>query len=567
MKKSPILIFLRAHKIFFYLTLILLLGLYLRLYNINWDENNYFHPDERAIIMFALELNWPTSLQEFLSSQSPLNPHFFAYGTFPIYLLKAATIAIAHYFPSLDTYGGMHLVGRPISALFDTATIILVFLLGRRIFSPRTGLFAAFFYSASVLPIQLSHFFAVDTILTFFITASLLVLIEFLQRPTRRLGIVLGLCVGLSLATKVSALILGPVILFAIITLLYKHRGSKKFVMHIVATMCLAAGTAVLVFFVTQPYAFIDWRVFLQQTTLQSQMSRNAYLFPYTLQYVHKLPYIYELKNIFLWGLGPSIATLSFGGLIALLILYIKRDGKTTLGIFLLFIGMYFLLFGGFAVGYMRYMLPLYPLFAVTGGYFISEIIIKRIPHRHIATTVKRKILLLLFILLCLYYPFSFISIYKLPNTRIQATEWILANIPAGSVIAIEHWDDALPLTSRDRYNTITLPLYEKDTAVKWQGINKQLQETEYIILASHRLFVPLPKLKDCDKVEPGFCYPLTAAYYENLFNGSLGFSKVAEFVSQPKLPFLPLYINDFPADENFTVFDHPRILIFKKTQ
>ena len=72
--------------------------------------------------------------------------------------------------------------------------------------------------------------------------------------------------------------------------------------------------TTVLTFLILEPYALIEFKEFWRQTIEQSQMTRNAFTFPYTLQYVGKIPYLFELKNIFLWGQGPILATLSFVG-------------------------------------------------------------------------------------------------------------------------------------------------------------------------------------------------------------------------------------------------------------
>src|SRR3990172_5543225 len=85
--------------------------------------------------------------------------------------------------------------------------------------------------------------------------------------------------------------------------------------------------------------------------------------------------------------------------------------------------------------------------------------------------------------------------------------------------------------------------------------------------------------------------YPLTTRFYTQLFNGSLGYTKIAEFTSRPNLPIpgihlcltppdtrygeiafssqeCPLpgisFVDDY-SDETFTVYDHPNILIFKK--
>src|SRR5882724_11145481 len=115
-----------------------------------------------GLILFIIKLQPPHSLKEFLSSQSPWNPTFFAYGSFPIYLLWI----LGHFFsvinPLFSQYDLINLLGRSVSALFDTGTILIVFLLGQKIQSKKAGLVGAFFYAISVLPIQLSHFYAVD---------------------------------------------------------------------------------------------------------------------------------------------------------------------------------------------------------------------------------------------------------------------------------------------------------------------------------------------------------------------------------------------------------------------
>ncbi|MDO8270201.1 MAG: hypothetical protein Q7T54_06050, partial [Candidatus Levybacteria bacterium] len=79
-----------------------------------------------------------------------------------------------------------------------------------------------------------------------------------------------------------------------------------------------------------------------------------------------------------------------------------------------------------------------------------------------------------------------------------------------------------------------------------------------------NRLYVPLQKLNDCENLPPGKCYPITTSYYQNLFAGKRGFKKVAEFSQYPTIPFLNIKLNDQGADESFTVYDHPKIIIFK---
>jgi hypothetical protein len=164
-----------------------------------------------------------------------------------------------------------------------------------------------------------------------------------------------------------------------------------------------------------------------------------------------------------------------------------------------------------------------------------------------------------------LIWPLSFISIYSQPNTRTTASSWIYGHIPPGTKIAREHWDDGLPIGGPNYFDYLELPMYEPDNTEKWQKINSVLQEADYIIIASNRLYTPLMKMTDCSKLPPDRCYPRTAEYYQNLFSGKLGFYKVAEFWTLPTIPLTNLQINDFSADETFTVYDHPKIMIFKK--
>ena len=97
------------------------------------------------------------------------------------------------------------------------------------------------------------------------------------------------------------------------------------------------------------------------------------------------------------------------------------------------------------------------------------------------------------------------------------------------------------------------------------EWVNQVLNTSQYIIVASNRLHIPLRKLRDCKKFKS--CYPITARYYDNLFTGRLPFKQVAEFAVYPHISVgsITFSIPDQSADESFTVYDHPRILIFKR--
>ncbi len=559
---------------------ILLLGIFLlagifRLYNINWDQGNHLHPDERAIVMTVDKLKFPQSLTEFLSPASTWNPHFFAYGSFPMYLLRITGDSLGLIDPSFAQYDAITLVGRFISTLADIFTVFILFMLGKKLFDDKVGLLAAFFYSISVLPIQLSHFFAVDTILTCFVIATLYSLLAFYEKPTVKKSLFVGLFFGLSLATKVSALVLlasivlALVVDFVLIFLKIPHHP-KRWLPHLPNSLKHLFKFGIIICFITvavlvllEPYALIDFKAFWLQTLQQSTLTNNPFYFPYTLQFVGKTPYIYELRNVFFWGLGPFISTLSFTGLIYLItqLFNDRKNPRFAKAIILLafFLG-YFFVVGKFAVGFMRYMLPVYPLFALSAGVLFCKLIYS------IKSTNLRITLGYLLLAACLIWPLSFMHIYQKNNTRTDATNWINQNIPRGSTLAIEHWDDSLPMQGQENYNMLTLPLYDIDNDQKWILINQQLEDADYVILASNRLSGPIRRLTDCSKLPPDRCYTKASAYYKNLLDENLGFTKVAEFTNYPTIPILNIPIVDENADESFSVIDHPKVMIFQKT-
>ncbi len=259
---------------------ILVAAFFLRSFNINWDQGFHLHPDERAIIMFTLPLRLPTSVQELLSPTSPLNPHFFAYGNFPLYLLKGVSSTAGIFNPTYLSYEGINIVGRYISAIADTATVLLLFLIGKKLFSKKIGLLASFLYAVFVFPIQLAHYYAVDSLLTFFIVATLLQLLNFYTKPSIKNSLFVGVLFGLCLTTKVSAIpliisiILAISVDFSLVVLKQPHRPQiwahhiPVFIKRLIVDGLLIFSATAITFILLEPYAIIDYKNFIDQNML-----------------------------------------------------------------------------------------------------------------------------------------------------------------------------------------------------------------------------------------------------------------------------------------------------------
>jgi hypothetical protein len=562
------------------LLLILLLGALLRFYGLNWDEGLWLHPDERQIYFVTLDLGWPTSVREFLSPESPLNPHFFAYGSFPFYLLKVVSSLLATVWPAVRDPGNLHLAGRPLAVAFDLGTIYLTYRLARSLglpdwdgrprttgFERSVALAAAALVSVAVLHVQLAHFYTVDPLLVFLILLALNLAADVARGAGWRSQVALGFACGLALATKINAALL-IVVVFAAFNARpvvsgdpsSKPAAAWAFVFRqMVPTCVVAAG----VFLLAEPYALLDWRTFLEQTARESQIAWGGLDVPYTLQYAGTLPYLYSIWQLLFWGVGPPLGVAIWGSL-AIALLRWLRSGSLAGTMILAWAIPYFAITGALYTRYLRYMLPLVPVLCLCVAWGLADI-----ERRH-----HRRMIYGLLAGTALFYCLAFSSIYTQRHSWISASEWIYRNIPAGSALAVEAWDTPLPLAIDvdgrarriEEYELRTLPLYdEPDDVSKWGPIAADLAGSDYLIIASRRLYGSIPRSPER--------YPVTTRFYERLFAGQLGFELTKEFTRGPSWlnPRLPPLPDAAPGllqpDESVVVYDHPRALILRNAE
>ena len=556
------------------LAAILLLALALRLIGLDWDSGKHLHPDERFLTIVETSIRWPASVAEYFDpTQSPLNPFlrpdisFFVYGTFPLFLVKALGT-----FTGYTSYDTINLVGRVVSAVFDVGTVFMLFLIARRLFDRRIALLAALFGALSVLSIQLSHYFAVDTFSTFFVTAALYFALRVYKQQRWYLFAGLGLVTGLALASKLSSgLILPFGLVYLVARYLHDRRatGVSPPLPVMVAGLLVAGLIAAFTFRIAQPYAFaggnlLDFRLagdFIDAVNQQRQIQEGTYDWPPGIQWAGTAPYLFPLKNIVLWGLGPALGFAGLAGLIfASWRLAVRRDWPLFIPVVWTLVN--FAYFGALVLKTMRYYQPMYPMLAMLAAWALYYVWDRRSRFRRLPVPTPTLPLALFAVVIVgtALWAIAFTGIYTRPITRIAASEWIHSTIPAGTTIAVEHWDDALPLGlpgygGAERYNMLQLPLYDDDTVAKRELVLDVLNQTEFIVLSSNRLSGSIPRMPSR--------YPMTIRYYDALFSGGLGFDQVADFTSYPSV--FGVEIPDDSAEEAFTVYDHPRVRIFQK--
>jgi hypothetical protein len=564
---------------------LVILGLLLRLYGLDWDAGNNFQPDERQILFVVTSLAWPKSWAQFLNpNQSPLNPHFFAYGSFPLYLLALIGHLMGDNLQSPNILPRLTLVGRTLSALFDSGTILVTGLLSLML-GRKTKLLASHAWSVAWLAtallvftplhIQLSHFYAVDTLLVFFTVLTILGGVLFVEREHAGWWACLaGVAYGLAMATKFSAAPLAVPLLVAG----YVRWRQRRNLIDVISSLLLAALLALLVFIITQPYALLDFSNYAQQVTEQGNLARGNLDFPYVRQFVGTTPFVYQIQNMVLWGMGLTLGCTALIALIWFLLRTVRNwrtEGSGPWLIVLSWIIVYGSICGSFFVKFMRYMLPIYPLLVVlaAAGLIVFVQHIRSINLRYVErfdwiAPLLRVCILMVVLGGTIFQGLALLNVYNQPNTRILASQWIYQHIEPGSVLTYEQWDDALPVvighnnpseyvqasyTDVNQQTVTGLDLYGDDTVQKAQQISQMLFTVNAIIMPTDRLDKSIPRSPQR--------YPLTIHYYQLLFSGQLGFHLAAQFENHPHL--LGITLDDSNADESYSVFDHPHARIF----
>src|SRR5512135_1787220 len=126
------------------LILILLVGAYLRANGLFWGEYQFLHPDERFLVWVGTDISPVHSLSEYFdTAHSSLNPNnrghgFYVYGTLPMFLARY----VAEWQYGAADWVTMTKVGRALSALADLGTVLMVYLIGRRLYGRWVGLLA-----------------------------------------------------------------------------------------------------------------------------------------------------------------------------------------------------------------------------------------------------------------------------------------------------------------------------------------------------------------------------------------------------------------------------------------
>lgn len=469
------------------LFIIFLVGALFRFQGLNWDNNFHQHPDERYMSMVAESIKGVDSIRAYFDTQvstlNPLKHGSYTYGMLPLFITRmvAEWLDMTH-------YNSITLVGRALSGVFDLAAILSLFLLAVRLYNKKIAFLATALYAITVFPIQLSHFFTVDSFATFFVVTSFyfLLLAIPIDQPDQKVSdsnfiffILFGSMVGMAGACKVNTLpVFGLIVISGAIYLFLNRQQSQfwKFIKLMLFGLFLSALFAFLAFRIFQPYAFNgpgisnvsineNWLKVIKEVT--NQVAGNSE-WPPNHHWTNR-PVQYAWVNMVLWGMGPPLGLMAWFGWGWAGYRIWKGEWRKHLFPFIWILA-YFIWQNIQFWRYMRYFLPIYPFLILFAAWALHELIYKTNPQvirireigrnfglqvrafKHNWQGLVSIVVLMSVILGTLGYAFAFTRIYSRPHTRVEASRWILENIP-GPLNVFVSSDDEIQMYPIPVYN------------------------------------------------------------------------------------------------------------------
>ena len=433
---------------------VLFMGILFRFVGIRWGDFQYLHPDERFLIWVGSDIQLISTPAEVLgtppntannpwrvsptytypdckdwggyfdASCSPLNPNnrghsFYVYGTLPMFVTRYVT----QWWYGHSGFNEMTVVGRELSALVDIFSIILVYAIGKRAFKKPVGLLAAAFYAFTVLNIQQSHFFTMDTFFNFFTLLAIYFavrvtlvkhepatvqpngadtpeplsaeaedngqseplssrLLALIKHPYFVYSIAFGIALGCAVASKLSAAPVAFVlpVAFGVIVWRKPAQERSRWLMNAILYLGTAAFVSILVFRILQPYAFLGPGFFGLRpnpqwvANIKEQRSQAAgdIDFPPSLQWARR-PIWFSAQNMVEWGLGIPLGVLAFAGFLWAGWRMLKGDWQRHVVLWL-WGGFYFVWQSTMFNPTMRYQIPTYPILAIYAGWGLVEL-------------------------------------------------------------------------------------------------------------------------------------------------------------------------------------------------
>jgi 4-amino-4-deoxy-L-arabinose transferase-like glycosyltransferase len=386
-----------------------------------------------AGLPYAVEIDEPIVVDHALRilRTGDWNPHVFNYPTLVIYFQAGVDIlrflfgAIGGEWASLDGFsiGAVYEAGRFAAALVGVAGVWLTYKLGVELGSRQVALLAAALMAVRPMHVRESHFVLTDVPMTALMTLAMWLMLRAARLSTIRAYAWAGAACGLAAAAKYT----GGVAYVGVIAvwILYEWRSADR------GLKIAAAGAAAAVaFLIAAPYTVLDLPSFLDGfASLFSQfagLSRSG-----------DPAWVIYAKH--LWLDAPIELTLALAGVVIVLVRGPARAWAAIVALG----AAYFYELSSHSHEFGRYVLPLLPIVCLLASAAVFELVALAARVPAFSRPAAERALLAVVVVALLYHPIAstvrWLDLYKRPDTRTIAGDWLKKSVQKGSRLAVEN--------------------------------------------------------------------------------------------------------------------------------
>jgi len=400
-----------------------------------------------------------------LAARRTLEPLYFDYPTLEIYFLGALYAALfvagrvtGLYASPLD-FGvrffidptAVYLAGRAASAAMGVGAVFAAFLVGRRFYGTRAGLFAALLLAIGIESAREAGLATPNAPLALLAMLAFLPIHSVLTRGRMRDSVAAGLAIGLAVSAKYNSALLVLPLAIAHAWSWRNARAARRdgsdgaagpsrasardAATRFAAALLIAAAT----FIALNPYWILAFGKYWDGYLYQALHMRTGHI-----GFMGKPPVIWALVELVRQERTAGILALAGGGLA----LALRRPGDWLL---LSFIVPSFLAIASLANQQLDYLASLWPPAAILGGRALAGLAGAILGTREgearaaaarppAARTFAAAAIVAVVVAPSLAGALAELRAARTTDTRNAACEWIEANIPAGAVVAFDHF-------------------------------------------------------------------------------------------------------------------------------
>lgn len=380
-------------------------------------------PDENFVILVA---------RSFLAGH--FSPAFYDYPWLYMWVLTALYLVFYawgvamgwfHAFGDLLASWPVHwapffLISRGLSATLGTATVPVVYWIGRRIWNDSVGLIAAFFLALAFLHVRDSHFGTTDVAVTFLIVLTVAWLIDaYLTRPTSLVAV--GVSAGLAAATKYSAVLLAaPILTFQALEVW--RRPDRSWSTAIDRRFAGLSIACLLAFLVGVPFVFLAPQAFWQAMKVLAQTTQAGQgAVPVTSGWLVHL-------RVSLWyGIGVTLLVAGLVGMLGIAI-----ESPAVAAVLFAFPLAYYAVAGSARDLFFRYAIPLVPFLCLSGAWAVWRVSGKATDR---SSSVLTAVLAAAVIAPSAVSVYNFDHIISQTDNRVVVARWFDEHVPDGSSV------------------------------------------------------------------------------------------------------------------------------------